>query len=173
MLIYSNGGRQKADTFPGRLHSRSEPRPNLVAKTPIQQVLARVFLCWPPMSVCGKNVDTLRACKRSNRDFLRLHSLFSSLPLYYAGSTKVPPRVFGPLGPKTLRGQLPERPVLYKPLGWYHQVFPQEVYTLHIQLVSYLSIQPHLNSSLLFFDRIFPALRFVRSLLISQVRILY
>ena len=25
--------------------------------------------------------------------------------LYYAGSPKVPPRVFGPLGPKTLRGQ--------------------------------------------------------------------
>ena len=25
--------------------------------------------------------------------------------LYYAESTKVPPRVFGPLGPKTLRGQ--------------------------------------------------------------------
>ena len=26
--------------------------------------------------------------------------------LYYAESTKVPPRIFGPLGPKTLRGQL-------------------------------------------------------------------
>ena len=26
------------------------------------------------MSVCGKNVDTLRACKRSNRDFLRLYT---------------------------------------------------------------------------------------------------
>lgn len=35
-----------------------------------------------------------------------LHSLFSSLPLYYAGSPKVSPRVFGPLGPKSLRGQL-------------------------------------------------------------------
>ena len=30
----------------------------------------------------------------------------------YAGSPKVPPRVFGPLGPKTLRGQLPRRIVL-------------------------------------------------------------
>ena len=40
-----------------------------MTKTPISQVLARVSLCWPPMSVCGKNVDTLRACKRSNRDF--------------------------------------------------------------------------------------------------------
>ena len=39
------------------------------------------------------------------------HSLFSSLPLYYAGSPKVPPRVFGPLGPKTLRGQ---QDALYK-----------------------------------------------------------
>ena len=34
-----------------------------------------------------------------------LHSLFSSLPLYYAGSPKVPPRVFVPRGPKTLAGQ--------------------------------------------------------------------
>ena len=32
------------------------------------------------------------------------HSLFSSLPLYYVGSSEVPPRVFGPLGPKTLWG---------------------------------------------------------------------
>ena len=55
-----------------------------VAKTPIPQVLARVSLCWPPMSIWGKIVDTLRACKRSNRDFFPpifrkyLHSLQSS-----------------------------------------------------------------------------------------------
>ena len=34
-----------------------------------------------------------------------LHYLFSSLPLYNAGSPKVPPRVFGPREPKTLQGQ--------------------------------------------------------------------
>ena len=45
-----------------------------MAKTPNPQVLARVCLCWPPMSVCGKNVYALRACKRSNRDFLRLYT---------------------------------------------------------------------------------------------------
>ena len=33
-----------------------------------------------------------------------IHSLLSSL--YYAETPKVPPRVFGPLGPKTLRGQI-------------------------------------------------------------------
>ena len=35
---------------------------------------SRVSLCWPPMNVCGKNVYALRACKRSNRDFLRLYT---------------------------------------------------------------------------------------------------
>ena len=30
----------------------------------------------------------------------------------YAGSPKVPPRVFGPLGPKTLRGQLHSFPYM-------------------------------------------------------------
>ena len=74
-----------------------------MAKTPNPQVLARVSLCWPPMSVCGKNVYALRACKRSNRDFLCLYT--NTVFLYYAESTKVPPRVFSPLGPKTLRGQ--------------------------------------------------------------------
>ena len=52
------------------------------------------------------HVDTLRTCKRSNRDFYPAiqstgntdHSLFYSLPLYYAGSSKVLPRVFSPLG---------------------------------------------------------------------------
>ena len=79
-----------------------------MTKTPISQVLVRVSLCWPPMSICGKNVDTLRACKRSNRDFfpyIYRKYLILSYPVYYAGSPKVPPRVFGPLGPKTLRGQ--------------------------------------------------------------------
>ena len=60
--------------FQVRLNSRSEPRTKLVAKTPNPQILARVSLCWPPMSVCGKNVYALRACKRSNRDFLRLYT---------------------------------------------------------------------------------------------------
>ena len=45
-----------------------------MAKTPNPQVLARVSLCWPPMSVCRKNVYALRACKRSNRDFLCLYT---------------------------------------------------------------------------------------------------
>ena len=79
--------------FQGRLNSRSEPRTKLVAKTPIPQVLARVSLCWPPMTTCGHNVDTLRTCKRSNRDFFPLsstgntnHSLLCSLSLYYAQS---------------------------------------------------------------------------------------
>ena len=48
----------KYRAFQGRLNSRS----------------SRVSLCWPPMSVCGKNVYALRACKRSNRDFLRLYT---------------------------------------------------------------------------------------------------
>ena len=34
------------------------------------------------------------------------HSLFSSLPLYYAGSSKVLPRVFGPLG-RTEKNNVP------------------------------------------------------------------
>ena len=64
----------KYRAFQVRLNSRSEPRTKLVAKTPNPQILARVSLCWPPMSVCGKNVYALRACKRSNRDFLRLYT---------------------------------------------------------------------------------------------------
>ena len=34
----------------------------------------RARFCWPPMTICGKNVDTLRPCKRSNRDFFWLWS---------------------------------------------------------------------------------------------------
>ena len=66
----------KYRAFQVRLNSRSgsEPRTKLVAKTPNPQILARVSLCWPPISVCGKNVYALRACKRSNRDFLRLYT---------------------------------------------------------------------------------------------------
>ena len=59
----------KYRAFQVRLNLRSEPRTKLVAKTPNPQIL-----CWPPMSVCGKNVYALRACKRSNRDFLRLYT---------------------------------------------------------------------------------------------------
>ena len=47
-------------------------RTNLVSKTPILKVLARVSFYWQPMTICGKNVDTLRPCKRSNRDFFWL-----------------------------------------------------------------------------------------------------
>ena len=46
----------------------------LVSKTPILKVLARVSFYWQPMTICGKNVDTLRPCKRSNRDFFWLWS---------------------------------------------------------------------------------------------------
>ena len=70
--IVMEAGKYRA--FQGRLNSRSEPRTKLVAKTPNPQILARVSLCWPPMSVCGKNVYALRACKRSNRDFLHLYT---------------------------------------------------------------------------------------------------
>ena len=70
--IVMEAGKYRA--FQVRLNSRSEPRTKLVAKTPNPQILARVSLCWPPMSVCGKNVYALRACKRSNRDFLRLYT---------------------------------------------------------------------------------------------------
>ena len=49
-------------------------RTNLVSKTPILKVLARVSFYWQPMTICRKNVDTLRPCKRSNRDFFWLWS---------------------------------------------------------------------------------------------------
>ena len=45
-----------------------------MSKTPILKVLARVSFYWQPMTICGKNVDTLRPCKRSNRDFFWLWS---------------------------------------------------------------------------------------------------
>ena len=65
----------KTDAFQRPLNSRSEPRTELVAKTSIPQVLARVSLCWPLMTICGQNVDTLRTPKRSNRDFFQLYNL--------------------------------------------------------------------------------------------------
>ena len=122
-------GKYRAFHDQGRLNSRSEPRTKLVAKTPNPQIFARVSLCWPPMSVCGKNVYALRACKRSNRDFLRLYTgntklwkylYILSYPvfLYYAESPKVPPRVFGPLGPKTLRGQQYLYILSYSSITW-------------------------------------------------------
>ena len=45
-----------------------------------------------------------------------LYSLLSSL--YYAGSPKVPPRVFGPLGSKTLWGQLKQWIALMARADW-------------------------------------------------------
>ena len=177
----------KTDAFPKCLNSRPEPRPKLVAKTPIPQVLARMSLCQPPMSICGKNAfssqePTILLASGRNRELWEqpfqacpidadcvkpdgknsvipfviskwllselsfsdrwsrgtntlgtrlgktsipcghasdqikifcgytiyqkyLHSLSSSIPLYSAGSAKVPLLVFGPLGPRTLQGQ--------------------------------------------------------------------
>ena len=65
---------------------------------------SRASLCRPPMTICGQNVDT---CKPASDQveifpaFYRkyLYSLLSSLSLYYAGSPKVPPRVFGQKNP--------------------------------------------------------------------------
>ena len=62
----------KSRRFSGTLERWTKDK-KLVTKTPISQVLARVSLCWPPMSICGKNIDTLRACKWSNRDFFFPH----------------------------------------------------------------------------------------------------
>ena len=49
------------------------------------------------MIPCGRASDKIEIFS----GYKYLHFLFSSFPLYYAGSPKVPP-----LGPKTLRGQL-------------------------------------------------------------------
>ena len=55
---------------------------------------------------CGRASDQIEIffhISTGNTYTIPIHSL---LFLYYVGSPKVPPRVFGPLGPKTLRGQL-------------------------------------------------------------------
>ena len=58
-----------------RLFSIQRPRTKFVAKTPIPHASPRVRVSLlAAMSVCGKNVDTLRACKWSNREFLRLYT---------------------------------------------------------------------------------------------------
>ena len=54
---------------------------------------------------CGRASDQIEIffhISTGNTYTIPIHSL---LFLYYVGSPKVPPRVFGPLGPKTLRGQ--------------------------------------------------------------------
>ena len=43
--------------------------------TSIPQVFARVSLCWPPMTIWGQKVASLRMCKRSNWDFFQLYNL--------------------------------------------------------------------------------------------------
>ena len=55
---------------------------------------------------CGRASDQIEIffhISTGNTYTIPIHSL---LFLYYVESPKVPPRVFGPLGPKTLRGQL-------------------------------------------------------------------
>ena len=55
---------------------------------------------------CGRASDQIEIfspISTGNTYTIPIHSL---LFVYYVGSPKVPPRVFGPLGPKTLRGQL-------------------------------------------------------------------
>ena len=100
----------KYRAFQGRLNSRSEPRAKLVAKTPNSQVLARVSLLASherlrEKRLCLAGVQAIKS--RFFAPIYRKYLYILSYPvfLYYAESPKVPPRVFGPLGPKTLRGQ--------------------------------------------------------------------
>ena len=64
-----------------------------------------------PAAHGGQNVDTLRVCKRSSRDFFRLSTgntyILSSPVFSYItrGVLRCLLGFFGPLGPKTLRGQ--------------------------------------------------------------------
>ena len=102
----------KYRAFQGRLNSRSEPRAKLVAKTPNPQVLARVSLLASherlrEKRLCLAGVQAIKS--RFFAPIYRKYLYILSYPvfLYYAESPKVPPRVFGPLGPKTLRGQKP------------------------------------------------------------------
>ena len=83
-----------------------------VAKTPNPQVLARVSLlasheCLREKRLCLAGVQAIKS--RFFAPIYRKYLYILSYPvfLYYVGSPKVPPWVFGPLGPKTLRGQLP------------------------------------------------------------------
>ena len=101
----------KYRAFQGRLNSRSEPRTKLVAKTPNPQVLARVSLLASHerlrekrLCLAGVQAIKSRFFAPINRKYLYILSY--PVFLYYAETPKVPPRVFGPLGPKTLRGQL-------------------------------------------------------------------
>ena len=106
--IVIEAGKYRA--FQGRLNSRTEPRAKLVAKTPNPQVLARVSLLASherlrEKRLCLAGVQAIKS--RFFAPIYRKYLYILSYPvfLYYAESPKVPPRVFGPLGPKTLRGQ--------------------------------------------------------------------
>ena len=101
----------KYRAFQVRLNLRSEPRTKLVAKTPNPQILARVSLLASherlrEKRLCLSGVQAIKS--RYFDPIYRKYLYILSYPvfLYYAESPKVPPRVFGPLGPKTLRGQL-------------------------------------------------------------------
>ena len=81
-----------------------------MAKTPNPQVLARVSLLASherlrEKRLCLAGVQAIKS--RFFAPIYRKYLYILSYPifLYYAESPKVPPRVFGPLGPKTLRGQ--------------------------------------------------------------------
>ena len=56
-----------------------------------------------PCGHASDQIEIFSHISTGNTYTIPIHSL---LFLYYVGSPKVPPRVFGPLGPKTLRGQL-------------------------------------------------------------------
>ena len=106
----------KYRAFQGRLNSRSEPRAKLVAKTPNPQVLARVSLLASherlrEKRLCLAGVQAIKS--RFFAPIYRKYLYILSYPvfLYYAESPKVPPRVFGPLGPKTQRGQKSQNPI--------------------------------------------------------------
>ena len=108
----------KYRAFQVRLNSRSEPRTKLVAKTPNPQILARLSLLASherlrEKRLCLAGVQAIKS--RFFAPIYRKYLYILSYPvfLYYAESPKVPPRVFGPLGPKTLRGQIPIHSLLF------------------------------------------------------------
>ena len=57
--------------FSGTLNSKSRQGQSSCQRRRSKK-FSRASFCWPPMTICGKNVDTLRPCKRSNRDFFWL-----------------------------------------------------------------------------------------------------
>ena len=113
----------KYRAFQVRLNLRSEPRTKLVAKTPNPQILARVSLLASherlrEKRLCLAGVQAIKS--RFFAPIYRKYLYILSYPvfLYYAESPKVPPRVFGPLGPKTLRGQQYLYILSYSSITW-------------------------------------------------------